>query len=112
MGDSCAPKHEPNKKGKGKGRLRSPSPTGSLHRNSKGEGEGSDAGSAKGTPKGAGKSPQGKAFVQTSRQEVGRRANHVISGMFSRMCNFLNLQEDASSETRMLTNIQLNLLMK
>ena len=40
FGDSCAFKHEPNKKGKGKGRPRSPSPTGSLHRNSKGDGKG------------------------------------------------------------------------
>ena len=36
FGETCAFKHEPNKRGNGKGRLPSPSPTGSTHRNSKG----------------------------------------------------------------------------
>ena len=64
FGDSCAFKHDPNKKGKRKGRPPSPSPTSSLHRNSKGDGKGSDDGSASGIPKLTGKSPSGEANRQ------------------------------------------------
>ena len=59
FGDSCAFKHDPNKKGKRK--PRSPIPTGSPHRNSKGDGKGGDGGNVKGTPTFTGKSLSGKA---------------------------------------------------
>ena len=64
LGEACASKHDPNKKGKGMGRPRSPSPTGSPHRNPESDGKGSDDGRAKGTPTFISKSPSGKANRQ------------------------------------------------
>ena len=80
--DSCAFKHEPNKKGKEQGRLRSPSPTGSPHRSSKGSGKGRNDGGATGTPKLTGESPSGKAnrlSLEISREEVAKGKTRATS---------------------------------
>ena len=48
---------------------------------------------------------------KTSRKDVARREIHVIIGVFPKLQNS-NLQAYASSETRVHTNTQRNLLMK
>ena len=104
--DSCAFMHEPHKTGKGKKRPRSPSPTGSAHLNSKGVGKGSDDGGATGTP------TSGKAnrllctnFKKRSCQR-GNSCNH----WHVPECPKFKAPADASLETRVHANTQLNLL--
>ena len=103
-----------NKTGKGRRRLRSPSPTSSPHRNSKGDKKGSDDGNAKRHHNLPAQVRQGKRtdyLASISRRESVEREIHVIAGIFSNVQSS-KLQHDASSETSVHTNTQLNLLAK
>ena len=95
FGDSCAFKHEPNKKGKRKGRSRSPSPTGSPHRNSEGDGKGSDDGGA-------------KAYRQLAVKEVRQEGN---SSRLLR-ANFERCAAGCIRRQTVSTNTLLDLLMR
>ena len=113
LGVSCAFKHDPNKKGKGKGRPRSPSRTGSPHRNMKGDGKCSDDGNAKGIPKLTGQSPSAKLNRLPC---MNFKTGSCQKGICVIIIIFLNVQDsnlkpDASSETSVFTDTQLNLLL-